>query len=114
MVKLKGEKNAEMPKTLSVNQILSDLETLQRCNDPLPLHAAKENSDTSLDSWWKLFETFMSSTKCLQLLHKEILDFEGKLQSEKSKLEAEIQQLNEEFDEQQNLLNNVIEINTPV
>lgn len=108
--KSKSNKNITAPSAPSLDEVLSDIETFQVDFEPAITpttsnHKPSDGATISLDSWWKIFENFVSDLKCLEMIHQDIQGSKLKLESHKLEIETEAKLLKNEIEEQKNLIN---------
>ncbi|XP_073821548.1 uncharacterized protein [Musca autumnalis] len=110
MFKKSKNKHITPPSPPTLDEILSDIEvdidlpTVDNAN-----HKSATEPVTNLDSWWQVFEQFMSDLKCLEMVHSELEGCKLKLESEKLEIETEAKLLKNDIDEQRNLIKEALE-----
>ncbi|CAO1314854.1 unnamed protein product [Diamesa serratosioi] len=87
--------NSEPPKSLSMQQIMEDMETFKVDKQPmnrteivkdLMLLREEDKKDMTLNQWWDLFELYQLQINDMEKLQKEIKEMKNRLKDEQSEI----------------------------
>ncbi|XP_061402895.1 uncharacterized protein LOC133338804 [Musca vetustissima] len=115
MFKKSKNKHITPPSPPTLDEILSDIQvdidlpTVNHNNANHKSSSATTEPATNLESWWQVFEQFMSDLKCLEMVHSELEGCKLKLESQKLEIETESKLLKNDIDEQKNLIKEALD-----
>lgn len=87
--------NTDPPKSLSMEQIMEDMETFKVDKIPinrteiikdLMLLREEDKKDMTLNQWWDLFQSYKLQINDMEKLQKEIKEIKNKLSQEQSEI----------------------------
>ena len=91
----KSKKISDPPKSLTMEQIMEDMETFKVEKIPinrteiikdLMLLREEDKKDMTLNQWWDLFQSYQLQINDMEKLQKEIKELKSKLNEEQSEI----------------------------
>lgn len=104
----KSKKLNPAPKAITVEQVLSDLETFAVPKGEIEPVRVVSRNDPDFDSqWWRLFETFMDDVDRLKRLQQTLTETKDGLTERRSEISKLIVKLEKEMGTQKKLVESI-------